>query len=86
MVKKVEENYRDDYFAESEGDLMPTLSFSDDDFEVHVREAVGLELARIMLLGLSITLVQGPLVELTSSAPSSAPSSPEILRHVDRCV
>ncbi|ELR24611.1 uncharacterized protein ACA1_171950 [Acanthamoeba castellanii str. Neff] len=64
MVKKVQENYVDDYFADSgppEDDLMQSFSFSDDD---------GFE-------------IEGPVVEL-ESPPSSAPSSPEILRHVDR--
>ena len=41
MVKKVQENYVDDVFAEAgppEGDQMQSFSFSDDDgFEVEVR-------------------------------------------------
>jgi hypothetical protein len=86
MVKKVQENYVDDYFADSgppEDDLMQSFNFSDDDgFEIEVRGICS------AIRGLSPLCVhpygQGPVVEL-ESPPSSAPSSPEILRHVDRC-
>ena len=43
MIKKVEENYTDDYFAESSrhDDLVASFSFSDDDsFELEVRSQV----------------------------------------------
>ncbi len=84
MVKKVQENYVDDYFAESgtpEGDLQ-SFSFSDDDdFEIAVHDLCS---AISCCWPLMCPNGQGPVVEL-ESPPSSAPSSPEILRPVDRC-